>query len=179
MASSFHLTRTIRLTWHTEANKLCMLFCDNASVAIAFTELAAVDKFRTQDWLRDTLYNIGNNVHTLEEILAEFQLRASRTFSKLTGQPQAIAFLISGFRYSKHAENVCYLMSNSDPEAPKIKAGNNLKLHTLGTAGSVIVEAAKYPASEQILPHVPGGPSAGVAAYCRLHLDFPPGNDAC
>ena len=60
-----------------EANKLCVLFCDDARVTIAFTGLASYGGFTTQDWLRDTLYEIGKKTHTLADILRAFQAKAS------------------------------------------------------------------------------------------------------
>jgi len=127
-----------------EANKVCVLFCDDARVVIAFTGLAAMGNFRTQDWLRDTLYKIGESKHTFDEILSAFQTKASKTFSSLPGPTQTIAFLISGFRYSAQPRNICYLLSNFDSKATKPVADDKLTLRELGESGSVIVEAAGY-----------------------------------
>lgn len=127
-----------------EANKVCVLFCDDARVAIAYTGLAVHGSFTTKQWLLDTLYEIGAEKHTLDEILFEFQTRTSRVFSRLSGPAQLIAFLISGFRYSTDTEKVCYLLSNYDPNAVKYIAGDKLELRALGAPGTETVEAAGF-----------------------------------
>ncbi|HUT93727.1 MAG TPA: SEC-C domain-containing protein [Thermoguttaceae bacterium] len=130
-----------------EANKLCVLFCDDARVTIAFTGLASYNGFKTQDWLRDTLFEIGKKTHTLEDILRAFQAKASHTFASLSraiGNAQRIAFLLSGFRYSPNAQNICYLISNYGSHAHTHAPSDKVDLYPLGTVGSPTVEAAGY-----------------------------------
>jgi hypothetical protein len=112
-----------------EANKLCVLFCDDARIVIAFTGIAAYGNFRTQDWLRDTLYSIGETIHGLDAILAELQSRASNIFSRFKGQP--IAFLISGYRYQPEAKRVAFVLSNFENSKEVIEPQNNLVLREL------------------------------------------------
>jgi hypothetical protein len=130
-----------------EANKLCVLFCDDARVTFAFTGVASCPGFKTQDWLRYTLAGIGKKTHALLDILSEFQAEASRTFSQLSrviGKALPIAFLVSGFRYSPDANNVCYLISNFDSKAQTLLPGDSLDLYPLGTIGKPTVEAAGF-----------------------------------
>jgi SEC-C motif len=120
-----------------EANKLCVVFCDDARVTIAFTGLASYNGFQTQDWLRDTL----------DDILSAFRAKASHTFAQVSraiGQTQRIAFLVSGFRYSLTAQNICYLMSNFGPNAHTLSPREKLDLYALGTVGTPTVEVAGY-----------------------------------
>ena len=130
-----------------EANKLCVLFCDDARVTIAFTGLASYSHFTTQDWLRDTLYEIGKKTHTLADILRIFQAKASYMFAQISraiGKRQPIAFLVSGFRYSPDAQNICYVISNFDSNAHTLSPTDKLDLHTLGAKHTPTVEAAGY-----------------------------------
>ena len=128
-----------------EANKLCVLFCDDARVTIAFTGVASCPGFKTQDWLRDTLFEIGKKTHALVDILRVFQAKASHTFAQVSraiGKAQPIAFLVSGFRYSPNAENVCYLINNFDSNAHTLSPGDKLDLYPLGTIGTPTIAAA-------------------------------------
>ena len=130
-----------------EANKLCVLFCDDARVTIAFTGLASYSHFTTQDWLRDTLYEIGKKTHTLADILRIFQAKASYMFAQISraiGKRQPIAFLVSGFRYSPDAQNICYVISNFDSNAHTLSPTDKLDLHTLCAKHTPTVEAAGY-----------------------------------
>jgi hypothetical protein len=78
-----------------EANKVCILFCDDARVAIAYTGLAAYANFRTQDWLREVLSDISKDKHNLDDMLSEFQARASRIYAQFQGK--ALLFLFPAF----------------------------------------------------------------------------------
>ena len=130
-----------------EANKLCVLFCDDARVTIAFTGLASYSHFTTQDWLRDVLYEIGKNTHKLADILQALEAEASNVFARVSrdiGKPQPIAFLVSGFLYSPDAENVCYLISNFDSDAHTLSPADKLDVRKLGTKGTPSVAAAGY-----------------------------------
>lgn len=125
-----------------EANKVCVLFCDNAKLAIAFTGLAIVGAFRTQDWLRDTLYEIGKRKHLMLDVLGELEREATRTFAKLP--PCPTGFLITGFQYSPVAQNVCFFLTNFDSGKPPFTPRPDFTLQELGTPGTTIVEAAGF-----------------------------------
>jgi hypothetical protein len=129
-----------------ESNKVCVLFCNDARVAIAYTGVAQYGKFRTQDWLRDTLYDASKNVNTLEEILAEFQSRATSSFAKFPVAQRQVAFLMCGYRYlpGGGANRICHLLSNVEPTTAPAVAKRTLEFYELGTPGSVIVEGAGF-----------------------------------
>ena len=112
-------------------------------VTIAFTGLASYNDFTTQDWLRDTLFEIGTSTHKLAGILQVFQTKASDKFAQLSraiGKPQRIAFLVSGFLFSPDAENVCDLISNFHFDA-QLSPADKLDLQALGSKGTPTVEA--------------------------------------
>lgn len=119
-----------------EANKVCVLFCNDARVAIAYTGLAAYANLRTQDWLRDTLADISKDKYSLDDILSEFQARASRVYAQIPGQ--SIAFLISGFRYSDVEGHVACLISNFDPHASKFEVRPSLNRYELDSSGTIV-----------------------------------------
>ncbi|MBN1909008.1 MAG: SEC-C domain-containing protein [Pirellulales bacterium] len=128
-----------------ESNKLCVLFCNDARVTIAFTGLASFGGFRTQDWMRDTLYEIGKSSHTLIEILNAFQCEASRTFARVSrgiGKLYPIAFLVSGFHYTPVAHNACYLISNFGYGGQVLQPCDTLELFKVDTTDSPMVEMA-------------------------------------
>jgi hypothetical protein len=128
-----------------ESNKVCVLFCDDARVAIAYTGVAVHGQFRTQDWLRDTLAAVGQHKHTLDEILAELQTRGSIAYARLPAKTRPIGFLISGYRYTTAGpQHTCRLLSNFDPAATSWVAGKSLEIHQLGAPGKVVVEAAGF-----------------------------------
>ena len=52
-----------------EFNKITILFCDDARLAIAFTGLARVGDFRTNDWIRNELWDIGKETHFYRDII--------------------------------------------------------------------------------------------------------------
>lgn len=79
------------------------------------------------------------------DILSGFQAKASHKFAQLSraiGKAHPIAFLVSGFRYSPNAENVCYLISNFGSNVQPFLPRDELDLLPLGTMGQPTVEAA-------------------------------------
>ena len=128
-----------------ESNKVCVLFCDDARVAIAYTGVARHGSFQTKDWLRDTLFEIGTTVHTLDDVLAEFQVRASREFRRFPLASRHTAFLISGYRHGASGTvAICCLLSNFNPDETRSVAASAMEFYPLGTSGSAIVEAAGF-----------------------------------
>jgi hypothetical protein len=125
-----------------EANKVCALFCDDARVVIAFTGLAGINSIKTQDWLRDNLVQIGNRHNSFDEILTEFQSRASTYFSKAPKKYRATAFLFSGFRYDSEPRSVCLLISNFGENASD--AAEQFSLSELSEPDSVNVSFKGY-----------------------------------
>jgi hypothetical protein len=103
-----------------EFNKVVVLFCDDARVALAFTGLASCPGFNTQIWLREALYEIGLARHTIHEILQELENRATLAFStppisKLSTADRRLAILVTGFVYRDGPpSNIVYSLSNFD-----------------------------------------------------------------
>jgi hypothetical protein len=117
-----------------EFNKLLVLFCDDARVAIAFTGLATAGNFHMQDWLRNALVEIGNLHHSIDRILDELSQRVSvillqPPISRLPSQLRQLAILVTGYRYEDSGPtNYLRLISNSDDPNLAFAVGPN-RLH--------------------------------------------------
>jgi hypothetical protein len=109
-----------------EFNKLTMLFCTDARVAIAFTGLATTyagsnrsqKVFDTQEWLVSTLGDISKTHPDLDGLLAELGPRAEQIFRSFSGIPTT--FLVVGFRYGTGSPErvVCTLSNVSNSQRP-------------------------------------------------------------
>lgn len=155
-----------------ESNKVCVLFCDDARIAIAYTGVAVYGQFKTQDWLRDTLVEIGEKKHILDEILTELRAQASVVFAQLPAEMRSIAFLISGYCYTDlESQHVCSLLSNFDPNVGNCVAGKSLEFYSLGGSDNVIVEAAGFKSvlAEEDYSHIRMMLEAGNPAPVVLH----------
>jgi hypothetical protein len=96
-----------------EFNKLCILFCDNARVAIAFTGLASTPEFNTSEWIADTFADLGTQTGNYHDLIYQFSQRASEKFSEFSGLDNRITFLISGFIYDENSsEAIAHKISN-------------------------------------------------------------------
>lgn len=108
---------------------MCVLFCDDARLAIAFTGLATHGSFSTRDWIRETLCSIGRSATSVAEILEQFRVRASQTFAAFGRSEGRIAVMAVGFVYwGDQPANAIYLLSN-------LEQGGELSLTTQVDAG--------------------------------------------
>jgi hypothetical protein len=128
-----------------ESNKICVLFCDDARVVIAYTGVAVHKGFRTQDWLRDTLDGIGKTEHTFEKMMDRLQAAATLEFKRFPVSYRHTAFLITGYKYTDtRSEHICWLLSNFDPDIAGPTAGTSMDFYDLETPGEVVVKAAGF-----------------------------------
>lgn len=121
-----------------EFNKVCILFCDDARVAVGFTGLATYEDFDMSDWLLDTLADIGHTTGGIADILAELKVRAT---DKLRAAPVAdkrLSFLFTGFVYWEHIPRAtAYVLSNyANGQA------DNFSLRSIPSDGGSIIEIA-------------------------------------
>lgn len=123
-----------------EFNKVCVLFCADARVAIAFTGLATYENFDTSAWLVDTLAEIGNQTEAIAEILAAVALRAGDKFRGIPLNDRRLTFLATGFVYwEPEPRPVAYVLSNcANTECPT----DDFILRTVSPSGGSIVEVA-------------------------------------
>ena len=123
-----------------EYNKLCILFCNDAKLAVGFTGLATLQAFDTATWLAETLSEIANVHADIAPLLAELQVRASSRFSSLVASDSRLSILFVGFVYwSERPEPRAYVLSNFDGPASDPPT---FSLRTISVHDSVIVEPA-------------------------------------
>ena len=82
-----------------EQNKICVLFCDDAKMSVAFTGFEKFQGFDTSDWIAKTLSEIGQSNGDICTILAELSKRATRDFSKYSAYSPKLTMLFCGFVY--------------------------------------------------------------------------------
>ena len=96
-----------------EFTKLCVLFCDDARMAIAFTGLATIGEFNTANWLVEALSDIGRTHRGLSDILSQLRHRADETFSKFPAAHRRLCLMFVGFLHSGSAPQAAvYLLKN-------------------------------------------------------------------
>jgi SEC-C motif len=101
-----------------EQNKLCILFCDDAKLAIAFTGLATYQTFDTSEWIATTLSEIGAATGDIASILVEFTHRAEAAFATLAWLAPQVTILFCGFVYTGGTiESRLYVLSNAEHPA--------------------------------------------------------------
>jgi hypothetical protein len=129
---------------HDEFNKLCILFCDDARLAIAYSGPAkshhqASVVWNTSDWLFETLVDIGKRTGTIADILNELASRANEYVAKLEVNDKRLSILISGFVYWSGASKASvYVLSNCERGQA---AGSGFAIRTISLVDSVLVEA--------------------------------------
>ncbi len=119
-----------------EFNKVCVLFCDDARVAIGFTGLATYETFNTSDWLVDELSNIGDSSGELLDILTELGRRAEVKLASLSAHYKRLGLLAVGFVYWEAAPRpTAYVLSN-------FGQGNKFSLRVVPCTSGALVEVA-------------------------------------
>jgi SEC-C motif len=125
-----------------EFNKLCILFCEDARLAIAFTGIATTSGFNTSDWLLETLDDIGKVSGEISVILEELSKRLTAKIAglKLNLIDKRLSILFTGFVYwGEKPEPRVYVLSNfEDSSLPQPE----FTLRTIAPNDSVIVEVA-------------------------------------
>ncbi|MET4258886.1 hypothetical protein ABIC09_003837 [Bradyrhizobium sp. S3.12.5] len=103
-----------------EFNKVTVLFCDDARVALAFTGLACCSGFNTRTWLWEALSEIGKTQHEIHSVLKVLESKATSAFSRppisnLPLSDRRLAILVTGFVYRQGARSsIVFCMSNFD-----------------------------------------------------------------
>jgi hypothetical protein len=126
-----------------EFNKLCILFCEDARLALAYsgpaTSSAASVVWNTSDWLLETLFDIGKRIGTIADILVELTSRANAYISKINVPDRRLSILISGFVYWGSVPKAsAYVLSNHEHGQD---AGSNFTIRAISLVDSAVVEA--------------------------------------
>jgi hypothetical protein len=123
-----------------EHNKLCILFCNDAKLAVAFTGLATFGEFDTATWLAEMLFEIGQTQCEITSLLEELRVRANEKFSSIKTRDSRLTIIFSGYAYwSDSPELIVYVLSNFAHDQSDLQ---NFTLRTISAEKSVIVEFA-------------------------------------
>ncbi len=123
-----------------EFNKLCVLFCDDARLAVAFTGIATSSGFNTSDWLLETLGDIGKVSGKVSNILEELSNRLTTKIAGLNLIDKRLSILFTGFVYwGEMPEPRVYVLSNFENSS---LPPQRFTLRTIAPNNSVIVEVA-------------------------------------
>jgi hypothetical protein len=96
-----------------EYNKVCVLFCDNARLALAFTGIATTSTFDMSQWLAETLANIVPIQIHIAAVLDELRRRLDQLIPTLNVADARLSILLSGFAYDGgERQAVCYELAN-------------------------------------------------------------------
>ena len=123
-----------------EYNKVTVLFCDDARLAVAFTGLATQSAFDTSTWIAETLFAIGETKRLVHEVLEEFRHRLGKAFANLTGDDRRLSVVFCGFVYwTTEPESRVFVLSNYEHSSYE---PSTFTMRTRGGDGCNIVELA-------------------------------------
>ena len=123
---------------------MCVLFCDDARVAIAYTGVARHGSFQTKDWLHDTLFEIGTTVHNMTTCSLNFKCGRQRVSAFSARQSSHCVFDLRLPSWCVWDVAICCLLRNFNPDETRSVAASAMEFYPLGTSGSAIVEAAGF-----------------------------------
>lgn len=95
-----------------EFNKVCVLFCDNARVAIAYTSFLT-PYFDTSTWILENLNELSKNSDDYHDLIYGLSDKATVKFSSLTAYDNRLTIIIVGFIYDKNGSHpISHVISN-------------------------------------------------------------------
>ena len=123
-----------------EFNKVCVFFCDDARLVLAFTGLATTSGFNASDWLAETLADIGKTKSAVADVLAELGVRASDRMRSVQANDRRLSFLACGYVYwGDTPRATAYVLSNF---ADRVSADGAFTLRSIAPQDGVLVEVA-------------------------------------
>jgi hypothetical protein len=139
MVADRRVTSSGRLV-DNEHNKLCVLFCDDAKMAVAFTGLATFRAFDTSTWIANTLSEIGARSGDLASMLGAFSMSAQTTFEPLSAATSIeTTFLFCGFVYTNVGpQSRVYVLSIAPTSGTSLRRS---ELRTYADEGCKVVAA--------------------------------------
>lgn len=123
-----------------EYNKVTVLFCADARMAVAFTGVATLQDFDASIWIAQTLHSIANENSTVHEVIEGFRERLSRKFRALSGLDLRFTVLFCGFVYwDPNPEPRIFVVSNFELGDHEI---TTFTLRSLGSSEGKLLEFA-------------------------------------
>jgi SEC-C motif len=96
-----------------EYNKICVFFCKDGKIAIAFTGVATVGTFSTANWIAETLADATTENTTISDAIETLRARLGPKMQSLGIADSRLTLLCVGYRYwSEHPEPCLYEISN-------------------------------------------------------------------
>jgi hypothetical protein len=96
-----------------EYNKVCVFFCKDAKVAIAFTGLATIGSFSTADWIATTLSNAATEHTSISDVIEALRAKLGPQMQSLNVEDSRLTLLCVGYLYwGEHPESCLYEISN-------------------------------------------------------------------
>jgi len=137
-----------------EYNKVTVLFCADARMAVAFTGVATLPNFDASTWIAETLHSVAGQATGVHEVLENFRQRLAERFRTLSSPNLRLTVVFCGFVYWGAApEPRIYVVSN-------FETGNHeqstFSTRIVGAPGARILELA--------------GATAAISEKTRLRL---------
>jgi hypothetical protein len=158
-----------------EYNKVTVLACEDARLAVAFTGLATIGAFNTSEWLTQTLSDICQTTLSIHSILSEFELRAGVAYAALSANDRRVTFLFCGFVHSgSSAEPRIYTVTNFEcgSHAPGTFSTNSLGGQGQSVVATAGMTSAIPDSTRQTLYRLLAAdlPSASIVRFAVKHL---------
>lgn len=96
-----------------EYNKVCVFFCKDAKVAIAFTGVATFGAFYTADWISETLANAATEHSSISDVIEALRAKLGPQMQSLGVEDSRLTLLCVGYVYWDESPQAClYEISN-------------------------------------------------------------------
>jgi hypothetical protein len=94
-------------------NKLCVFFCEDAKMAVAFTGLATFEEFNTSEWIATALSDVTLKFDSVADNIFQFKELLEQKFQELKILNKRLLVIFSGFVYwENRIEPKMYIISN-------------------------------------------------------------------
>ncbi len=96
-----------------EYNKVCVFFCMDAKVAIAFTGVATFGAFNTADWISETLASAAIEHSSISDVIEALRAKLGPQMQSLGVEDSRLTLLCVGYVYWDESPQAClYEISN-------------------------------------------------------------------
>ena len=123
-----------------EYNKVTVLFCADARMAVAFTGVAVLPNFDASTWIAETLHSVASQASAVHEVLESFKHRLYETVRTLNTPDLRLTVVFCGFVYwGAVPEPRIYVVSNFESGSHEASA---FSIRSVGAQGAKVVEVA-------------------------------------
>lgn len=123
-----------------EYNKVTVLFCADARMAVAFTGVATPPGFDASTWIAETLRSVSGQSSAIHEVLENFRQRLAERFRTLSGPDLRLTIVFCGFVYwGSVPEPRIYVLSNFESGSHE---ASTFSIRSVGARGAKVLEVA-------------------------------------